>query len=179
MRPYDILKGDKIFLRALEPQDVEVLYEWENNTENWSLGNTNIPFSKQQLKEYILSVQDIYSDKQVRFIICLNDNAEEVGCIDLFDFDPKNMRAAVGILIGSKEHRGKGFASDALGILIEYAFHTLILHQLHCTIPDGNKTSEKLFLKHGFQHTATRKEWIRTADGWKDELFYQLINQEK
>jgi len=177
MRPYDIMKGTKIHLRALEPQDVDLLYEWENDSDVWGYGNTTIPFSRHQLQEYILSVQDIYADKQVRFMICKNNNTKtEMGCIDMFNFDPKNMRAGVGILIGNKKNRNKGYASEALSLLINYAFHTLCIHQIYCTIPEGNEISIKLFLKQGFKKIATHKQWIRDNEGWKDELLFQLIN---
>jgi diamine N-acetyltransferase len=169
--------GKKLNFRAPEPEDVDILYTWENDASIWHLSNTVTPFSKHTLEEYILNAhQDIYTAKQLRLIIVLNKTSEAVGCIDLFDFDPVNMRAGVGILI-SKEFRKKGFASEALSMLIDYAFQTLHLHQLYCNITSDNAESLKLFQKQNFKIIGLKKEWIRFKSNWIDEYMLQLLNQ--
>ena len=168
-----------IFFRALEPSDVEILYEWENDRSIWRLGNTIVPFSKFILEQYIKnSHQDIYTAKQLRLMIDVNDktnNLKTVGCIDLFDFDPVNMRAGVGILI-DKGNRGKGFALKALKNLIEYAFDVLNLHQLYCNITVDNKSSIDLFKQVNFEIVGLKKQWRKNKDSWIDEYMLQLIN---
>jgi diamine N-acetyltransferase len=162
--------------RAPEPGDVEKLYKWENDTSIWHISNTVAPYSKHVLEEYILnSHQDIYTVKQLRLMIIINETGESAGCIDLFDFDPANLRAGVGILIGD-EYRNKGYASEALEMLIDYAFNTLYLHQLYCSITYDNKASLKLFEKHHFSLIGRKKDWIRHKDKWIDEYMFQLIN---
>jgi diamine N-acetyltransferase len=98
-----------------------------------------------------------------------------VGCIDLFDFDPNHLRAGIGILIADKSDRRKGYASEALELLIKYCFETLNLHQLYCNVTPENEPSVLLFQKHKFQITGIKKQWIREATGFTDELFLQLI----
>lgn len=171
-------------LRAMEPGDIDVLYKWENNPEIWHVSNTITPFSRHVLEQYVNSVQDIYSEKQLRLIIDKLSSPSDaiqsrkpIGAIDLFDFDPRHFRAGVGILIAEKEDRGKGHASEALGLLIHYAFNTLCLHQLYCNIPSHNKESLELFRKHHFQIAGNKKEWIKDRDTWMDEYFMQLIFQ--
>ena len=169
------LKGQLIYLRAVEPSDLDFLYKWENNTDIWHLSNTLAPFSKHTLLQYIENAKhDIYVTKQMRLIICLRDN-EPVGCIDLFEFDPTNQRAGVGILISEEKHRGKGYAAEALEVLCNYSFSILHLHQLYCSINADNKTSIKLFTKMGFVQSGNKQEWNKTQDGYQDELFFQLI----
>jgi diamine N-acetyltransferase len=171
-----MLKGEYIYLRALEPEDIDLLYRWENDTENWLISNTQAPFSRFVLEQYIASAhQDIYSAKQLRLIICDVNNAT-VGSIDLFDFDPANLRAGIGILIADKENRGKGFAKEALALLVNYCFEVLNLHQLYCNITAGNEQSIALFEKQGFELVGTKKQWIRTSEGFTDELLLQKIN---
>ncbi|HVA98524.1 MAG TPA: GNAT family N-acetyltransferase, partial [Bacteroidia bacterium] len=110
-----MLSGKKIFLRALEPTDLTVLYDWENDVTNWKVSDTITPFSLYTLERYIEQAhQDIYTTKQLRLMICLSEKKEAIGCIDLFDFDLKNSRVGVGILIASAENRKQGFASEAL-----------------------------------------------------------------
>src|SRR3954469_9733252 len=125
------IKGKDIYLRALEPSDVDVLYKWENNRQIWHVSNTQTPFSRYVLEQFLVNAhEDIYTNKQLRLIISENDKEDAVGAIDLFDFDPYHLRAGVGILIAD-EHRNKGYALEALQLLQEYAFKTLLLQQLY------------------------------------------------
>lgn len=169
------LKGQHIQLRAIEPSDIDVLYQWENDTETWMVSNTQSPFSRFVLEQYITSShQDIYSVKQLRLIIC-NEENKAIGSIDLFDFDPNHLRAGVGILIAEKADRKKGYASEALSLLMDYCFSVLNLHQLYCNITIDNEPSILLFQKHGFQITGMKKQWVRDGESFKDELLLQRI----
>jgi len=168
--------GKTLSFRAPEPSDIDKLYKWENDTTIWQLSNTVTPFSRHTLEEYILnSHQDIYTAKQLRLMIVLNDGGDTVGCIDLFDFDPLNLNAGVGILICG-DHRNNGYATEALSMLVDYAFQTLHLHQLYCNITTNNEASLNLFQKQNFKIIGLKKEWIRTNDGWLDEYMLQLLN---
>ena len=170
------LKGHLISLRAIEPHDLEMLYQWENNPAVWHLSNTLAPFSKHILKEYIENAKhDIYVTKQLRLIINTAKYGP-IGCIDLFDFDPTNQRAGIGILIADEQHRGKGYASEALEILCNYCFSILHLHQLYCNINADNTKSIHLFTKLGFVQTGNKNQWNRSHGGYVDELFFQLIS---
>ena len=169
------LQGQQISLRAIEPEDIDILYQWENDTENWNVSNTQTPFSRFVLEQYIATAhQDIYNVKQLRLIICDSAN-KPVGCIDLFDFEPNHLRAGIGILIAEKSDRKKGYASEALEILIEYCFLSLNLHQLFCNIGIDNEASVLLFQKHGFQITGIKKQWLREGTAFKDELMLQRV----
>lgn len=170
-----MLKGENIYLRALEPEDVDLLYVWENDASIWHLSNTLTPFSKKNLREYISNSQfDIYTSKQLRLMICTND-AKAIGCIDLFDFDPQNLRAGIGILIADTSERKKGFATETLTILKEYCKEKLNLHQLYCSVTVDNESSFQLFTKNGFILSGTKKQWLRTVKGYVDEYFLQCI----
>jgi diamine N-acetyltransferase len=169
------LKGDKVYLRALEPSDIDEVYQWENDTSIWHLSNTIAPYSRFVLEQYLAEAhQDIYTAKQLRLVICL-PSGKAIGCIDLFDFDPLNQRAGIGILIAEKEDRGKGYATEALSLLISYCRITLHLHQLYCNITASNDSSIRLFSKLGFEICGTKKQWLRDAKGWNDELMLQFL----
>ena len=172
------MKAKDIHLRALEPEDIGFLYRWENDPEVWRVSETTAPYSKYVLKRYIeTSHLDIYETKQQRFVIVHSQTNIPVGAIDLFDFDPFNRRAGVGILIYDEQMRGKGFAAQALDKLVEYAFDVLGLHQLYCNIPTDNTPSYELFSRSGFIQAGIRRDWIRVGEQWKDELTLQLINK--
>jgi len=167
-----------IKLRALEPEDLELLYEWENNDSNWLISNTISPFSKYILKRYLEnSHKNIYETGQLRLMIDHIPDKITIGTIDIFDFDPFHNRAGLGILIADEAYRRKGYASMALARLIEYCFKTLRLHQLYCNILANNCESMDLFKKQGFVQTGQKKDWIKTSDSYFDEYFFQLINK--
>lgn len=172
------LNGDRIRLRALEPDDIHLLYSWENATENWQVSGTLIPFSFFVLEQYIAAAHvDIYTSKQIRFMIELKESPKTIGCIDLYDFDPKNKRAGVGILIGDAALRCKGYASEALSLLETYAFEILDLHQLFCAITTDNEHSLKLFVKHSFKVTGRKTDWLYASGKWLDEYTLQLVKK--
>lgn len=175
------LANGSIRLRSPEPSDVDILYEWENNMEIWTMSNTVTPFSKYLLKKYIETSQlDIWESKQLRLIIELVGQQAEthnpIGLVDLFDFDPFHSRAGVGILIAKHDHRHKGYATQALKIIIRYAFNTLLVHQLYSNISADNVISVNLFKKCGFVEVGVRKEWLKTRNGWKDEVILQHLS---
>jgi diamine N-acetyltransferase len=168
------LKDDLITLRALEPEDIDLLYEWENSEELWTISNTLAPFSKHTLALYIRnSDKDIYESRQLRMMIETPDG-KTVGAIDLFDFDPFHSRVGIGILVHRPEDRSKGVATAALNLMIRYCFEKLGLHQVFANILTDNEVSMKLFLKAGFVVTGTKKEWVRDGGRWKDEFLLQL-----
>ncbi|MDR3046376.1 MAG: GNAT family N-acetyltransferase [Bacteroidales bacterium] len=170
-----LLKGEKIILRAMEPADADILYEWENNPEIWRVSHTVTPFSKALLKTFIeVAAKDIYTNKQLRLMIEEQKTGITIGTIDLFDFDPIHQRAGIGILIDTK-YRNQGFAHDTIKVIKEYAFHVLLLHQLYCNILEDNIESRKLFTNEGFVLVGNKKEWIKTENGFKNELLLQCI----
>jgi len=172
-----MLQSKKIRLRALEPNDIDILYNWENDQEVWHLSNTVTPYSRYLLEQYVInSDQDIYTAKQLRLMIDKTDgeDIETIGAIDLFDFDPVNHRAGVGILI-IKNKRKKGYAQEALEILTNYCFSVLQLHQLYCNITVDNKTSLNLFKKQNFEIIGIKKDWLFIHNKYVDEYILQLV----
>jgi diamine N-acetyltransferase len=170
------MKYQEIILRAIEPEDLELLYQWENNADNWQISNTIAPFSKFTLKRYIKnSHKNIYETGQLRLMVDIADNGKTIGTIDVFDFDAFHKRAGIGILIAEEEFRRKGYGSMALKCLTNYCFKTLQLHQLYCNILANNCESIDLFQKIGFQRCGIKKDWIRTPEGYMDEYMFQLV----
>ena len=169
------MKYGKISLRPLEPEDIDLLYQWENNMEIWEMSNTKTPFSRYILAEYIKnSHKDIYEIKQLRLII-QNKEDRPVGAVDLFEFEPYHQRAGVGILIHKTEDRNQGYATDALKALSDYSLNVLGLKQLYANISEENQQSIRLFERTGFVNSGTKINWLKTPAGWKNELFYQKV----
>lgn len=164
-----------ISLRATEPDDAATIYKWENDRKIWRVSETYFPYSYYQIEQLIIN-NDLFSMKQARMMITDNKNGLPIGCIDIYDFDPIHLRAGIGILL-EKGHRKKGLARQSLELLLDYCFNTLILKQVFCLIEIDNIDSIKLFESVGFVQCGHRKEWIRTPEGFTDELEYQYINK--
>ncbi|MCI9846360.1 GNAT family N-acetyltransferase [Flavobacterium pectinovorum] len=173
------LKGKTIYLRALEPNDLEFVYAMENDQNIWEVSNTQTPYSRFLVRQYLENAQqDIYEAKQLRLAICQDEDFPAIGLIDLFDFDPKNNRAGVGIVIQNKENRNQNIGSEALELLIKYSFYNLNLHQLYANISVRNGASIALFTKFGFEQTGIKKDWILLNGHYQDEAIFQLINKQ-
>ena len=162
-------------LRALEPQDALLLYEWENDPHIWAQGCTLAPYSLKQLRDYTENYDgDIYSARQLRLMIVADDTGETVGTVDLYDFDPVNSRCGVGILV-APPYRRKGYALKALEDVAEYCRTRLSLHQLWCVAGADNEASRSLFTRAGYKASGCLQSWLRTADRYTDAYIYQFL----
>jgi len=172
------LELEEIYLRALEPEDLEFIYMIENDVSLWEVSNTQTPYSRFLIRQYLEnSHQDIYEAKQLRLVICDKKTEEIYGLIDLFDFDPKNNRAGVGIVIQKSNQRHLGIGTQALKLMIKYAKEHLHLHQIYANIAAENIASIKLFSKFDFKEIGIKKSWTKVGSEYKDEIMYQLILQ--
>lgn len=167
-----ILKNDSVFLRAVEPTDLERLLAWENNTGYWQVSHTLTPFSKELLQQYVYAAQDIYAVKQIRLMIGDSPTGETVGAIDLFDFEPRHQRAGVGILI-DENFRNAGRGKQALELLKSYALEVVGIRNLFATILANNAASLALFEKAGFEKIGERKKSFQSDRLWLNESLYQ------
>lgn len=169
------LKGQHMYLRALEPEDLEFIYEIENDQSVWEISNTITPYSKFLIEQYLANAnKDIFEAKQLRLVIC---NVEDVaiGLIDLFDFDFKNKRAGIGVLIKDEVNRQQGYGKEALKLLIEYSDNHLDLKQLYCNVSEDNTLSLKLFQNQGFEIIGLKKDWNLIHGVYKNEYLLQRI----
>lgn len=170
------LQSQNIYLRALEPEDLLFVYEIENDENIWEVSNTQTPYSQFLIKQYLENAhQDIYEAKQLRLVICRNKDFKAIGLIDLFDYDPRNNRAGIGIVIKDETNRNQGFGAQALELMIQYSFLKLNIHQLFANINPENSASIALFTKFEFEKIGTKKQWNLIDGNYQDEAFFQLI----
>ena len=169
-----MLKSNKIKLRAVEPEDLDLMYIIENDTDLWPCGQTTAPFSHYALKQYIAeSSNDFFRDRQLRLVIETADGTS-VGFVDLQHYDPLHHRAEVGIVVVPEQQR-QGMASEALRLLAQYVSVHLGIHQLYALVPENNAASIALFQKCGYKKTATLQDWLNTPAGWQSIVVFQLV----
>lgn len=169
-----LIEGQRVALRALEPADIEVVYRWENDPEVWRVSGTTAPLSRERIARFIEEQSyDIYATRGMRLIVEVEGIA--VGTVDCFDFEPRDGRMGIGIMIYAPDDRRKGYASEAIELVKGYVREHLALHQIWATVAEDNEPSKALFEGCGFELCGRRKEWLRRADDYKDELEYQCI----
>jgi diamine N-acetyltransferase len=157
---------NKVFLRAIEAEDLDYLMEWENDTSLWIYSDTTAPLSKRIIAHYISNYDaDVFRSGQLRLMIEEKNTGLTMGIIDLYKVDAVNSNAMVGIFIEPRQQR-KGYAFDALQILMEYSHDTLGLHQLLAMINADNLPSLHLFRKAGFSDVGFIPDWRRNPMGF-------------
>ena len=172
---YELLKGEKVSLRDMRDDDLELIFDWENRPELDYLGNEHEPLTEAQISNFINhSTGDIYTDGQLRLMI--ESNGKTIGCIDLFEFDAHNQRAGVGILIAENEDRKNGFAKEALNLLTNYCFEVMNFKQLYCHIPVDNNASLRLFSTCNYEETGRCRDWVKKGNAFIDAVFMQRLN---
>lgn len=162
----------------MESSDVDLLMEWENSSQHWEVSGTISPYSRGSIEAFVKqSDLNIYQTGQLRLMICDESDGATIGTIDLFDFDAFHQRAGVGILIAQADRRGRGLAAESLGLLKDYAFNHLGLHQLYCNVLSDNTRSLELFKAAGFIVTGEKRDWIRVSGSYKNQYFMQIVNE--
>ncbi len=170
------MKSSDILLRAVEPRDAALMYQWENERRNWYVSATTSPMPLFLIEEFAKAEnQDIQKNQQLRLIIVLQQTQLTIGYIDLFDVDFINGRAGVGILIGMESQRNKGFAKQAVALLKQYARVDLNLNQLFCNVHISNINSIKLFEAAGFDKCGLLKKWSLKNNHFDDVLVMQCF----
>lgn len=168
-----------VVLRAMEPEDLDLLYQIENDTKLWNIGLTNVPYSRYVLHDYIaMSSGDIYTDKQVRLII-ENEEHQTIGLVDIMNFNPQNRRAEMGIVL-QEAFRQKGYGKDAIQKVMRYAKEVLHLHQLYVVANSSQKLTIGLFLRMGFKETCQLTDWLYDGELYHDATLLQCcLSSEK
>lgn len=160
----------EIKLRAVEPRDLDLIYNWENQTDVWAVSGTVAPFSRYEIQRFLDSGNDIYQNRQLRLIAQYENR--DFAMADLFDFEPLHLRAGVGIFI-EKASRKKGLSKPLMDALHTYCCDILLLHQVYTEVGANNLPSIKMCLAAGYVQTGLKPQWLRTRDGWEDLIIMQ------
>lgn len=165
---------EKLNLRPLEPEDLDILYSIENDMELWTVGYTSAPYSRYLLRDYIAkSTCDIYADRQVR-LIAEDSSRNVVGIVDLSAYEPQHNRAEIGLVVIGK-YRNKGYGREIVEMVADYGRRIIHLHQLYAVINPSNEAALAMFRSVGFSHSVTLPSWIYDGEKYADAMFLQLF----
>jgi len=177
----EVLVANKLFIimaavtiRAIEPEDLDILYKIENDVQLWGVGITNVPYSRYMLHDYVAhSSGDIYADHQVRLMID-NEQGKTIGIVDIVDFEPQHRRAELGIVI-QPQFRQEGYATLAVREVLHYAESVIHMHQLYVIVPKDNIASLRLFSQLGFEGGSILRDWLCDGHDYKDAVMMQYF----
>lgn len=167
-------KADRLTLRALEPEDIDTMYLWENDVTEWYSRQNMTPTSRHQIWQYIQSYDGcLYGGNQLRLMICLADGTS-IGTVDLYDIDSANHRAWVGIYI-APQWRNQGYAREALYNISHYAYDYLNISHLAAEVAADNVPSCRLFETSGYSLGGCLRAWRYYRGCAHDVCIYQYV----
>lgn len=161
--------GQKVRIRALEPEDMEMLRETTNDpgTERLIAG-WSFPVSKgEQMKWY----ESVVADKvNKRFAIEVLETGEAVGMISLTNINWKNRSAFHAIRLGSNVPKGKGIGTDAVMAIMRYAFDELQMVRLDGAWVEYNERSLGMYKKCGW-----KVEGVKEKAKYHNGKYYSVL----
>lgn len=171
------LVGERIVLRALKKEDMPLLNKmindesFEHMVVGWSL-----PVSMDDQMKWFNNVSN--SKASIRLSIEVKESREFIGIVVLGDIDLKNRNASCGVKI-TESSRGKGYAKEALSLLIDYGFNELNLHKLYANIMETNLSSKNLFTSLGFSIDGKKREHIFKMGKYIDLFMFSLVKKDR
>lgn len=171
------IKGNKVTLRAIEREDLELLQKWSNDPEiNYMLGGWHFPSSKRDQDKWFEGLS-LMSNNQ-RFAIDTEDMGL-IGMANLVEINWKDKRAFTGMLLGDKETRGKGYGLDTIMAINKFAFEELGLQRLDSTIISYNEPSIGAYTKKGgWVIEGVKKNAYFRKNKWWDEIIIGITRED-
>lgn len=172
------MQAENIYIRALEPEDLEFLYLNENSPESWQWGGQKNIFSKHDLVKFIESShKDITITGQKKFVIALKNDDTRIGTVDLYEYDAVNRNVSLGLIFYDVVQRGNGYGFEVVELMKKFCFEQLAVHQIYCEVQISNNISVALFEKCGFVLCGEKKDWIQNNGKWEDVKCFQCFQK--
>ena len=173
MKYFKKLKGEHIYLSPVNPDDYEIYTKWlndENITKYLTIHNSYVSINGE--KDFL---NNAYKNEFVYAIVKNDDTL--LGNIGLHDLDYKNGTATLGIFIGDDNNLGKGYGSEAIKLLLDFAFGELRFHSIMLTVYDFNERAQKAYKKCGFKEFGRRHEALYRNGEYHDIVYMEIINK--
>lgn len=173
MKYFKKLEGEKIYLSPVNVDDVEAYVKWLNDTnitKYLTIYNSLISMTGER------NFLENESTKEFMFAIVRKEGDLLLGNIGLDNIDYKNGRATLGIFIGEEDNLSKGYGSEAIKLIICYAFEELRLHNINLNVFDDNIRAQKAYVKCGFVECGRRHDALYRNGKYHDEIMMEIIN---
>ena len=170
------LKGDRLLLAALAPRDIEAVAPFFADTAAlyYYLPDLLLPRTPAQLQAML----DEWNDGKRNFVFACRYQEETIGLVTLSDLDAAMGNGETGIMLAGRAWQGRGFATEAMGLLLGYAFGELGLHRVYARVAEENRPSLNLFRRLGFQQEGRLREAMRRGGRFVDLILFGLLEDE-
>ena len=166
------LRGDTVDLRSIEVEDAAFLRAHKNDRRVWQPTGWPWPASSQGLEEWI---GDLQEDDGVHLLACVDE--EPVGKVDLFEVDDTHGTGELGYWI-VPDHQGEGYGSEAVALLVEYAFSELRFHRIEAKVFEFNDASMGLLESIGFTAEGAHREAAFIDGAYRDVHWFGVLADE-
>jgi RimJ/RimL family protein N-acetyltransferase len=176
-RPVRGMRGERVYLRSLEPSDAEVIHRWFEDTRISTLmGDPPMSLAARRAR-YEDAVKGNGRDV-FRFVICRLDDDQPVGRIDVFEIDRQNGSCAFGITIGDPDLWGQGLGTDAVNAIVDFAFGQLRMERVWLDTDDGNARAQAVYRKAGFVEEGRFRRAFYQDGRWSDDIRMALLRDD-
>ncbi|MBW5469194.1 GNAT family N-acetyltransferase [Brevibacillus formosus] len=170
------LEGERVFLRPIGTGDTELYFRSLFNKETRMLTGTQKHFTREQIHQYIANKgQDSSS---VLLLICLCENDQVIGDVQIGDIDSKNRSAFIRISIDQNAYQSKGYGSEALLLMLDYGFGILNLHRIELNVFAFNERAIHTYEKLGFQREGVQRQALYYNHAYHDSILMSMLADE-
>lgn len=169
-------EGDRIYFRAIEPQDEPMVRRWLHDPQTRATLARVLPISRAAEREWI---DGLYRDGGVvGFLIVLREGDRAIGSVGLHDVHAINRSATFGILIGEKDLRGRGYGTEATRLMLKFAFEELNLNRVGLGVFSTNKAGIRAYERAGFVREGCFRQACFRGGRYVDELRYAILRED-
>jgi RimJ/RimL family protein N-acetyltransferase len=176
-RPIRGHRGERVYLRPLEPDDVEVVHRWFEDTRIQTLMG-DLPVSLAARRQRYEEAAKTDGQDVFRFVICLLDDDRAIGRTDVFQIDRQNGSCAFGITIGDPELWSQGLGTDAVNAVVDFAFGQLRVERVWLDTDDHNARAQAVYRKAGFVEEGRFRRAFYQDGGWSDDIRMAMLRDE-
>lgn len=175
MKYFKKLVGENIYLSPRNTEDYEKFTEWLNDFETTDYtGRSSIVMTLEAEKKYL----EENSFPEAAFLIVVKDNDTMIGTVALEKINHINRTATLGIFIGDKEYRNKGYGTEAINLILDYGFNYLNLNNIELAVMEFNERAIKCYNKCGFKEYGRRRKCKYINGKYYDSIYMDILASE-
>ena len=175
MKYFKKLVGDRIYLSPRNSEDVEKFTEWLNDFETTDYtGRSGILTTLDGERKYL----EENSNPEATFVIVTLEDNKMIGTVSLEDINWINRTATLGIFIGDKEFRSKGYGTEAIRLILEYGFKYMNLNNIKLDLMEFNERALKCYEKCGFKEYGRRRKCKFVNGKYYDSISMDILADE-
>ncbi len=176
MTPVKFLIGDRVYLRPVEHDDLVHIRKWANNPEIRRLTGEVTPMTPAGAERFFEKVQN--DEDRVWFVIVLKENDAPIGEAGLLRMFPAWRTTDLSIIIGEKDAWGKGYGTEAIRLLLDYAFGYLNFHRVSIGVVGFNERALRFYEKIGFKQEGIQRDGYFYDHAYSDFVMMSILEDE-